>query len=133
MKRPSTTARASVADRPLALPPVATKRIMPIGQYLNGERFDRETTRVMGLAFEIARLTLGVGDRGVDAMIAKRIIELAKAGERNADRLCEYALAKVREADGNTSQLYQSSSASRAAATEAGFINLSQSGERPER
>jgi hypothetical protein len=84
---------------------------MPIGEYFNGERFDRETTRVMGLAFEIARVTLGVGDRGVDEMIAKRIIEVAKAGERNADRLCEYALAKVREADGRTSQ-FQSSSAS---------------------
>jgi hypothetical protein len=120
-----------VAGRPVALPPVATKRIMPIGEYLNGERFDRETTRVMGLAFEIARVTLGVGDRGVDAMIAKRIIELAKAGERNADRLCEYALAKVREADGNTSQLYQSSFGSRAAATEAGSLDLSQSADRP--
>jgi hypothetical protein len=65
---------------------------MPIGQYLNGERFDRETTRVMGLAFEIARVTLGVGDRGVDEMIAKRIIELAKAGERNVEVLCEAAL-----------------------------------------
>jgi len=53
---------------------------MPIRQYLDGERFDPETTRVMGLAFEIARATLGVGDRGVDEMIAKRIIELAKAG-----------------------------------------------------
>jgi hypothetical protein len=58
-------------------------------------------------------------------------IELAKAGERNADRLCEYALAKVREADGNTSQLYQSSSASRATATEAGLLDLNQSADRP--
>jgi hypothetical protein len=106
---------------------------MPIGQYLNGERFDRETTRVMGLAFELARATLGVGDRGVDEMIAKAIIEFAKAGERNADRLCEYALAKVREADGRTSQLYQSSSASRDAATQAGSLALSQSGDRPDR
>jgi hypothetical protein len=38
----------------------------------------------MGLAFEIARATLGVGDRGVDEVIAKTIIEFAKAGERNA-------------------------------------------------
>jgi hypothetical protein len=106
---------------------------MAIGEYLNGERFDRETTRVMGLAFEIARVTLGVVDRGVDEMIANRIIELAKAGERNADRLCEYALAKVRAADGKTSQLYQSSSASRDAAAQAGFLDSSQSADRPER
>jgi hypothetical protein len=100
---------------------------------LNGEWFDPETTRVMGLAFEIARATLRVGDRGVDEIVAKTIIELAKAGERNVDHLCEYALAMVRDADGNTSQLYQSSSDSRAAASQAGFFNLSQSGDRPKR
>jgi hypothetical protein len=27
---------------------------MPIRQYLNGERFDLETTRVLGVAFEVA-------------------------------------------------------------------------------
>jgi hypothetical protein len=36
----------------------------------------------MGLAFEIARAALGVGDRGVDEVIANTIIEFAKAGER---------------------------------------------------
>jgi hypothetical protein len=87
----------------------------------------------MGVAFEIARAALGVGDRGVDQMIAKTIIELAKAGERDIDRLCEYALTKVRDADGNTSQLFQSSSASRRTASHVGFFILSQSGERPER
>ena len=108
---------------------------MPIGQYLNGERFDPETTRIMGVAFEVARVALGTRDRGdlVNDTIAKRIIELAKAGERNIDRLCEYALAKVRDADGSTSQLYQSSSASRATAAQDGFLDLSRSGERPER
>ena len=99
---------------------------MPIREHLNGERFDPETTRVMGLALEIARATLGIGDRGVDEVIAK-LIEFAKAGERNADPLCEYALAKVRDADGSTSQLFQSSSASRDATTQAG---LGQLGER---
>ena len=106
---------------------------MPIRQYLDGEKFDPDTTRVMGVAFEIARATLGVRDRGVDEMIAKRIIELAKDGERNADRLCEYALAKVRDADGSTSQLYQSSSASRDAASPAESLDLSQSADRPDR
>ena len=28
---------------------------MPIRQYLNGERFDFETTRVLGVALEMAR------------------------------------------------------------------------------
>jgi hypothetical protein len=33
---------------------------MPIASFLNGARFDRETTRVMGLAFEMARIALGL-------------------------------------------------------------------------
>ena len=55
------------------------------------------------------------GDR-TDPIIAKHIIELAQAGERDTDRLCDYALAKLREADGRSSQLSQSSSDARAAA-----------------
>jgi hypothetical protein len=108
---------------------------MPIRQYLNGEKFDPDTTRVMGLAFEVTRLALGVRYRGdgVDQMVAQRIIELAKGGERNADRLSEYALAKVREAEGNTSQLYQSSPAYRATAAQVGSLDLNQSRERPKR
>jgi hypothetical protein len=38
-------------------------------EHLSDERFDPETMRVMGLAFEVARATPGVGDRGVDEMI----------------------------------------------------------------
>jgi hypothetical protein len=85
---------------------------------LNGERFDLETTRVVGVAFEVARAALRAEERGdrTDELIAKHIIALAEAGERNADRLCDYALAKLREADGSSSQLFQSSSDARAAA-----------------
>jgi hypothetical protein len=52
----------------------------------------------MGVAFEIARVALGLADRGdlADAFIAQRIIELAKAGERNPDILCERALNEIR-------------------------------------
>ena len=39
---------------------------------------------------------------GTDAIIAKHIIALALGGERDADRLCDYALAKLREADGRS-------------------------------
>ena len=56
---------------------------------------------------------------GADAIIAKHIIELAQAGERDADRLCDYALAKLREADGRSSQ-FQSSLEARAAALKPG-------------
>jgi hypothetical protein len=65
---------------------------MPIAQYLDGDiRFDAEAMRVMGVAFEMARIALGLAERGelANEIIAKRIIELAKAGERNPDLLCE--------------------------------------------
>ena len=77
---------------------------MPIRPYLNGQRFDFETTRVLGVALEMARWALRFEERGdgTDAIIAKHIIELAQAGERDADRLCDYALAKLREADGRS-------------------------------
>ena len=58
---------------------------MPIRPYLDGQKFDLETTRLMGLAFEMARVGFGLSDRDEPAkeIVAKRIIELAKAGERN--------------------------------------------------
>jgi hypothetical protein len=91
---------------------------MTIRQFLNGERFDPETTRVMGVALEVARAALRSEecDEGTDAIIAKHIIALAPGGERNADRLCDYALAQLREADGRSSQLFQASAEARAAA-----------------
>ena len=90
---------------------------MSIRQYLNGQRFDFETTRVLGIALEMSRWALRFEERGegTDAIIAKHIIALALGGERDADRLCDYALAKLREADGRSSQLFQASSEVRAA------------------
>jgi hypothetical protein len=108
-----------VAERPAALSPGwPRERAIPIRQYLNGERFDPETKRVVGVAWEIARCALRAEERGAgtDTIIAQHIIELAQAGERDAERLCDYALAKLREADGRSSQLFQSSSEARAAA-----------------
>ena len=68
-------------------------RSMPITPFLGDQKFDSETMRIMGVAFEIARAAIGCpsGDPA-DAMIAKRIIELAKAGERNTELLSELAL-----------------------------------------
>jgi hypothetical protein len=43
-----------------------------------------------------AALRLVDRDDPVVAMIAKKIIELAKAGERNPDLLCERALSDLR-------------------------------------
>ena len=56
---------------------------MPITPYLNGARFDPETKRVLGLAFEVVCLALRIADSGDDVRqaIATKIIERVKAGE----------------------------------------------------
>jgi hypothetical protein len=67
---------------------------MPIRPYLDGARFDPETIRIMGVAFEMAREALYLANRDdlANDVIANRIIDLAKAGERDANVLCEGAL-----------------------------------------
>jgi hypothetical protein len=71
---------------------------MPITSFLNGAKFDRETRRVMGVAFERTRAALGIADRPdqVNEIVAKTIMELAKQGERKPDLLCERALQSLR-------------------------------------
>jgi hypothetical protein len=68
---------------------------MPISAYLQGHRFDAETTRILGVAFEMALVALQHADGLVaptrDA-VAHKIMELAKAGERDPERLCDGAL-----------------------------------------
>jgi hypothetical protein len=70
---------------------------MPITPFLNGAHFDPETKRIMGVAFEAARSSLRLSDVSdrVAEIVANKIIELAKAGERNPDLLCERALADL--------------------------------------
>lgn len=71
---------------------------MPITPFLGGISFDPETKRVMGLAFEMARVALGLNDHSglADEVVAKQIIELAKSGERNPDLLCDVAVKEFR-------------------------------------
>jgi hypothetical protein len=66
--------------------------------YLNGERFDPESKRVLGVAFEMVCIALQTGDCADDVKqaIANKVIELAKADERNPDLLCERALEDIR-------------------------------------
>ena len=67
---------------------------MPIREYLDGERFDPETTRLLGIAFEFAIQALhnwGVVDPPREA-IARAIIGFARAGERDPERLCDLAV-----------------------------------------
>jgi hypothetical protein len=72
---------------------------MPITVFLDGYKPDPETKRVMGVAFEMARAALRLADRDdpVIAVLAERIIALAKAGEHNPDLLCEAVLKEFRE------------------------------------
>jgi hypothetical protein len=67
---------------------------MPIRHYLQGHRFDAETVRLLGIAYEMTLVALHQ-NRTIDALraaVALKIIELAKAGERDPERLCDGAL-----------------------------------------
>jgi hypothetical protein len=67
---------------------------MPIRSHLNGQRFDPETIRVMGSAYELTLIVLRLSDRGgiADEVVAQKIIELVKGGERHPGRLCQAVL-----------------------------------------
>ena len=60
------------------------------------ESFDAEAVKGMGIAFDRALRELH--DRGQPALVrellAQRIIDAAKAGERDSERLCEIALGR---------------------------------------
>jgi hypothetical protein len=88
--------------RPVALPPESGEARHAHHPFLNGERFDLETRRVLGVALEMTCIALRTGDcdDSVRQAIAIKIIELAKAGERNPDVLCEQALAAISLAAG---------------------------------
>jgi hypothetical protein len=65
---------------------------VPIRPFLNGQTFDPETIRLLGIAFETARAAIKRPRDLSDEIIARTIIELATAGERNVEVLCEAAL-----------------------------------------
>jgi hypothetical protein len=73
---------------------------MPIRSHLNGQRFDPETIRVMGLAYEMALIALRLTDRGdiANDVVAHKIIEHTKTGERDPEQLCEAVLKQWRAA-----------------------------------
>jgi len=70
---------------------------MSITPYLHDFDVDPETRRVLGVALEMTRVSLGLADDFANGIIARRIVELARAGERNPDLLCEGALKELRE------------------------------------
>jgi hypothetical protein len=71
---------------------------MPIATFLDSS-FDPETRRVMGVAYEMTRAAFQLRRRETidDELVANKIIELAKAGETNPDRLCERVLSYLQQ------------------------------------
>ena len=63
---------------------------MPI-RLIHGASFDSETTRLLGLAYDRASEKAGP-DVKVREALANRIIEAAKRGERDIEKLIEYGL-----------------------------------------
>jgi hypothetical protein len=64
--------------------------------FLDNPKFDSETKLVVGVAFEMARAALHLGDQDslMSERVVERIIERVKTGERNPDRLCESVLSE---------------------------------------
>ncbi|HEX4582764.1 MAG TPA: hypothetical protein VH139_11935 [Acidobacteriaceae bacterium] len=71
---------------------------MAFASYLGDFDVDAETNRVLDVALEMTRAALGLADDFANGIIARQIVELARAGERNPDLLCEDALKKLRGA-----------------------------------
>jgi hypothetical protein len=71
---------------------------VPITPFLPPDhQFDPETKRTMGVAFEMTLAALRLSDRSdpVVGIVARRIIELVKSGQPDADLLCEQALVSL--------------------------------------
>jgi|ERR1700741_2919809 hypothetical protein len=68
---------------------------LPITPFLKSRVYDPEVTKAMGVAFEKACRTLGLAptsDPATEA-VAKVIIDLAEAGERDPEQLYRHAIA----------------------------------------
>jgi hypothetical protein len=70
---------------------------VPIIPLLQGRAFGPEDIKVMSTAFEGALNALGLMDRvdPLNELVAKKIIEIAKTGERNPVRLRDRALKSL--------------------------------------
>ena len=69
---------------------------MAFASYLGDFDADDEMKQVLDVALEMTRTALGLADDFANGIIAKRIIELARAGERHPNLLCEGALKDLR-------------------------------------
>ena len=70
---------------------------VPIIPLLQGRAYGPEDIKVMSTAFEGALSALGLMDRGdpLNELVARKIIEIAKTGERNPSRLRDRALKSL--------------------------------------
>jgi hypothetical protein len=70
---------------------------MPITPFLKDQNFTPDLMRVVKVAFAMTRAALQhlADDHPAVTTAAKRIVELAKGGECNPDRLCEQALSEI--------------------------------------
>jgi hypothetical protein len=68
---------------------------MACASYLGDFDVDAETIRVLHVALEMTRAAVGLADDFANGIIARQIIELARAGERNPDLLCEVAMKRL--------------------------------------
>jgi len=77
---------------------------MPLRRFLQNTTFGPDEIACMGQAFEEALRCLDVIDRTSPAAetLAKKIIELAKQGERNPTQLRNRAVESVSGKSGNT-------------------------------
>jgi len=71
---------------------------MPINRMLQREVFDPEQCQAMGSAYEAILRELKLTDRNdpLCGMLAEKVIELGKAGERDPNRLRERAMVALR-------------------------------------
>jgi hypothetical protein len=74
---------------------------VPITPFLESKVFDPDVTKAMGLAFEKTCRTLGLAQTSdpVTEAVARVIIALAEAGERDPELLYRRALAHFGKAD----------------------------------
>jgi hypothetical protein len=70
---------------------------VPICSLLEGRAFDPEVVAMMGEVFEDVLKTLGLVDRKdpVTELIAHRVVELVRSGERDPVRLKQLTLGSI--------------------------------------
>jgi hypothetical protein len=75
---------------------------VPIGLYLKEVVFDPDTTKLLGIVFERTCQSLKLAERTdlATELVAKKIIDLARNGERDPDQLYQRIL---KEFDGQRS------------------------------